>query len=310
MSDAYWCHPSSDVASIQIGDNTRIWQYAVVLAGAKIGSSCNICSHCLIESNVELGDNVTVKSGVQLWDGTKVESNVFIGPNVSFANDIFPRSKRQRISLPKTVLKKGCSIGSGATILPGVTIGQDAMVGAGSVVTTSVPPGTVVVGNPARIVRYVDSGKETRESGQDQVSVSLSSIPGVKYIQIVNASDLRGELTAIELSTDELPFKVNRIFFVHHVPSFRVRGEHAHKKCHQILIALSGSLRVGMDNGQLRHEVVLDDPSQGLYVPAGIWTTQFQFSDDAVLCVIASEAYDTFDYIRDYDEYIESIRKT
>lgn len=148
-------HPLADVQSPHIGADTRIWQFVVVLPEARIGAECNICAHVLIENDVTIGDRVTVKSGVQLWDGLRIEDDVFIGPNVTFTNDPFPRSKEYPSAFAVTTVKAGASIGGGATILPGVTIGRQAMVGAGSVVTRSVPDGAVVVGNPARIVRYV-----------------------------------------------------------------------------------------------------------------------------------------------------------
>lgn len=148
-------HPSSDVQSTQIGAGTRIWQFVVVLAGAKLGADCNICSHCLIENDVIVGDRVTVKSGVQLWDGIRIEDEVFIGPNVTFSNDRFPRSKQYPEAFLQTVVKAGASIGANATLLPGITIGRNAMIGAGSVVTKDVPDHALVVGNPARIIRFL-----------------------------------------------------------------------------------------------------------------------------------------------------------
>ena len=147
-------HPSADVRAETIGAGTRIWQFCVILGGAVIGRNCNICAHCLIESDVIVGDDVTVKSGVQLWDGVRVEDGVFIGPNVTFTNDVFPRSKQYKPAAI-TVLGKGASIGANSTILPGIKIGEGAMVGAGSVVTKDVPPGVLVRGNPARYVRQV-----------------------------------------------------------------------------------------------------------------------------------------------------------
>lgn len=151
-------HPLADVQSHHIGPDTRIWQFVVILSGARIGADCNICSHVLIENDVTVGNRVTVKSGVQLWDGLRIEDDVFIGPNVTFTNDPFPRSKQYdqySAAFSVTTVKAGATIGGGATILPGITIGPHAMVGAGAVVTKSVPDGAVVVGNPARIVRYV-----------------------------------------------------------------------------------------------------------------------------------------------------------
>jgi len=146
-------HPNSDVQTKQIGEGTRIWQYVVILPGAVIGRDGNICSHCFIENKVVIGDRVTVKCGVQLWDGVTLEDDVFVGPNATFTNDLQPRSRNSAAQLLPTVVKKGASIGANATILPGLTIGEGAMVGAGSVVTKDVPPRALVVGNPARVIR-------------------------------------------------------------------------------------------------------------------------------------------------------------
>jgi UDP-2-acetamido-3-amino-2,3-dideoxy-glucuronate N-acetyltransferase len=149
-------HPNSDVQSKQVGAGTHIWQYVVVLAGAVIGRDCNICAHCFIENRVVVGDRVTVKNGVQLWDGITLEDDVFVGPNATFTNDKLPRSGHHEVTLARTLVRRGASIGANATILPGLTIGEGAMVGAGAVVTKDVPPRAVVVGNPARIIRTID----------------------------------------------------------------------------------------------------------------------------------------------------------
>ncbi|MEX6314972.1 acyltransferase [Providencia manganoxydans] len=148
-------HPLSDVQSQSIGENTRIWQFSVILKNAQIGSNCNICAHTLIENDVIIGNNVTVKSGVYLWDGIRIEDNVFIGPCVTFANDKYPRSKQYPEQFPLTTIKKGASIGANATILPSITLGENCMIGAGSVVTKDVPENALVVGNPAKVVRYL-----------------------------------------------------------------------------------------------------------------------------------------------------------
>lgn len=142
-------HPLSDVQSSNIGSNTSVWQYCVILPQCKIGSNCNICSHVLIENDVVIGDNVTIKSGVQIWDGVTIEDNVFVGPNVTFTNDIVPRSKGA-FDKKTTLLKKGCSVGANSTIVAGHIIGEYAFVGAGSVVTKNIAPNTVWYGNPAQ----------------------------------------------------------------------------------------------------------------------------------------------------------------
>jgi acetyltransferase-like isoleucine patch superfamily enzyme len=142
-------HPLADVHSTHIGADTRIWQFVIVLPGARIGMECNICSHCLIESGVIIGDRVTIKSGVQLWDGLDVGDDVFIGPNATFTNDLWPRSGNHQFKLLRTTIENGASIGAGAIILPGLRIGAGALVAAGAVVTKDVPPGTLVKGNPA-----------------------------------------------------------------------------------------------------------------------------------------------------------------
>jgi acetyltransferase-like isoleucine patch superfamily enzyme len=146
---ALFIHPLADVKSTTIGTGSRIWQFCVVLDGARIGDDCNINAQCLIEGDVVVGDRVTIKPGVQLWDGLRVEDDVFIGPNVTFCNDKYPRSRRPPPEFASTVLRKGASIGANATILCGLEIGAGAMIGAGSVVTKNVPAGELWVGNPA-----------------------------------------------------------------------------------------------------------------------------------------------------------------
>ena len=145
----------TDVQSRFIGEGTRVWQFCVILQNARIGIKCNICSNVLIENDVIIGDNVTIKSGVQLWDGLRVGNGVFIGPNVTFANDKFPRSKHHPAQFLQTFIGDGASIGANATILPGIDIGERAMIGAGAVIVSRVPARAVVVGNPGRIVRYL-----------------------------------------------------------------------------------------------------------------------------------------------------------
>ncbi|MCF7674363.1 MAG: N-acetyltransferase [Akkermansiaceae bacterium] len=149
-------HPTADVQTNRIGDGTTIWQFVVVLPGAVIGRDCNICAQVFIENQVTVGDRCTIKNGVQLWDGVTLEDDVCVGPNATFANDPFPRSKPDSWEMRPITVKQGASIGANATLLPGVVIGERAMVGAGAVVVRDVPPGAVVAGNPARVLRYLE----------------------------------------------------------------------------------------------------------------------------------------------------------
>lgn len=152
---APFIHPLSDVQTDVVGARTRVWQFVVVLPGARIGEDCNINAQCFIENDVVLGDRVTVKSGVQLWDGVRLHDDVFIGPNVSFSNDKYPRSRQRPARFLPIVVERGASVGANATLLGGITIGAGAMIGAGSVVTRDVPPHELWVGNPARKLRDV-----------------------------------------------------------------------------------------------------------------------------------------------------------
>jgi acetyltransferase-like isoleucine patch superfamily enzyme len=151
----YFCHDLSDVQSDRIGKDTRVWQFSVILEKAKIGENCNINAHVFIENDVVIGDNVTIKSGTQLWDGVVLEDNVFVGPNVTFTNDIVPRSKQYPLSFNKTIIRKGASIGANATIIAGNEIGKFALIGAGAVITKPVGKNELWVGNPAKITGYV-----------------------------------------------------------------------------------------------------------------------------------------------------------
>ena len=149
-------HRLADCMNPHVPENTNIWQFCVIYPNCKIGENCNICSHCLIENDVEIGNNVTIKCGVQVWDGITLEDNVMVGANVSFTNDLYPRSKNKNWELLKTRVCKGASIGAGSVILPGITIGEGSMIGAGSVVTKNIPAGELWKGNPAQFYKKID----------------------------------------------------------------------------------------------------------------------------------------------------------
>jgi len=150
-------HPTAEVQTEQIGENTQVWQYTVILKGAKVGADCNINCHVFIENDVEIGNSVTVKSGVQIWNGIRVGNHVFIGPNVTFTNDKYPRSKQYPEEFMKIIIEDGASIGAASVILGGVTIGKNAMVGAGSLVTKSIPDNELWFGAPAKFIRKIEN---------------------------------------------------------------------------------------------------------------------------------------------------------
>ena len=306
-------HPLSDVQSQSIGENTRVWQFCVILPGAKIGVNCNICANVLIENDVIIGDNVTVKSGVQLWDGLRVENNVFIGPNVTFTNDLYPRSKVYPDHFLNTIVKEGASIGANATILPGITIGKGSMIGAGAVVTRSVPPNAIVQGNPARIVGYTTTKLNNTENVQVPISVrkppylDTTIVRGVTIHKLPLIPDIRGSLTVGEFEQN-IPFTPKRYFIVFDVPSKETRGEHAHRECHQFLICVRGSCAVLVDDGKNRIETVLNSPDCGIHLSPMVWGVQYKYSADAVLIVFASHHYDSEDYIRDYSDFIKEVK--
>lgn len=298
-------HVLSDVQSKNIGDDTNIWQFCVVLPGAVIGKSCNICANSFVENDVVIGDNVTIKSGVQLWDGIRIGDNVFIGPNVTFTNDKNPRSKSYPEEYLKTEVNKGASIGANATVLPGVTIGANAMVGAGAVVTRNVPENAIVMGNPATIKGYVSAKTKTIASNDVfDVTFEKSKVKGVTLHKLKLVNDMRGNLSVGEFEK-EIPFTPKRYFTVFGVPNKEVRGEHAHKECQQFLICVSGSCNVLVDDGENREEYFLDCANKGIYLPAMTWGVQYKYSPDAMLLVFASHNYDADDYIREYQSFIE-----
>jgi serine acetyltransferase len=283
-----------------------------VLPGAVLGSDCNICDHVFIENDVVLGDRVTVKCGVQLWDGFRADDDVFIGPNAAFANDRFPRSKAHPKEFPITRIQRAASIGAGATILPGITVGEFAMVGAGAVVTLDVPAFAIVVGNPARIVGYVNSDNTSARPvvpgvlPEEENSARAIDVRGVTIHRLKLVRDLRGDLVVGDFAR-ALPFTPQRFFTILGVPSARIRGSHAHRVCKQFLIAIHGALSLVVDDGSKRSELRLDRPDIGIYVPPMVWATQYRFTDDAVLLVFASQPYEASDYLRNYEEFMKAL---
>ena len=309
----YFVHNHAICESVSIGKNSRVWAFAHILPGARIGSDCNVCDNVFIENDVLIGDRVTLKCGVQVWDGITIEDDVFVGPNVTFTNDLFPRSKISPQSFARTLIKKGASLGANCTILPGITIGVNAMVGAGAVVTRSIPPNSIVVGNPAKIIGYVDA-KPAITIGAPHTEytspgVTTTSVKGVTLHVMNEVTDIRGSLSAGEFARS-IPFKSKRYFLVYDVPTAETRGEHAHRLCHQFLVAVKGSVHVVADDGVNRAEFILDKPSLGFYLPPMTWGIQYRYSQDAILLVFTSHYYDATDYIRNYEEFIVQKKQT
>lgn len=311
MAESFIRHPQSIVESDRIGSGTRIAAFAHILPGAVIGRDCTICDHVLIEGGAIVGDRVSIQSGVQLWDGVRIEDDVFIGANAAFAS---ARGRQDGRSLSADsslciVVKRGASIGANATILPGVTIGENAVVAPGAVVTLNVPRNAVVSGNPATISSYVDArpASATTLRMNSEAGVAHALAGGALLVRVPGVLDLRGNLVHIT-SKVEIPFEIQRAFFVYGVPSRDVRGEHAHRTLHQLLICVHGACHIIVDDGQQRDELILDDPTVGLYIPPMVWSIQYKYSPDAVLAVLASAPYDPADYIRDYDEYLLLVR--
>jgi UDP-2-acetamido-3-amino-2,3-dideoxy-glucuronate N-acetyltransferase len=252
-----------------------------------------------VDLSVRLPSDVVIQAGAYVPAGTVIESGCHLGPNVALVDGA------------PIVLKRGVHIGANATLLPGITIAAKAVVRPGSVVQRSVPPGAIVEGNPAAIVGYVDT-----QAGPVSLlqNVAAARAPSVQALPVRGVSlhhfpvipDLRGSLTVGEFQR-QIPFDPLRYFIVFGVPSREVRGEHAHRQCHQFLICLRGSCAVVADDGQARVEVLLDAPQRGLYLPPMTWGIQYKYSPDAMLMVFASQHYDAADYIREYDEFLTAV---
>ncbi len=308
---SFYKHPQSLVETFNIGDGTRVWAFSHVLPGAVIGADCNICDHVFIENDVVIGNRVTIKCGVQIWDGLRIDDDVFIGPNATFTNDLFPRSRQYPEKFSQTVIQQGASIGANATVLAGNIIGRNAMIGAGAVVTKDVPPNAIVVGNPARITGYVSTTAAMQKqpemsSIQKLGAEGQSAIKGVQLIRLPFIPDMRGSLSFAEYG-QYLPFEPKRFFLVFDVPSREVRGEHAHKNLNQFLVCVKGSCAVMVDDGNCREEYVLNSPGIALHIPPMVWGVQYKYSADAVLMVLASDVYNADDYIRNYDEFLAQV---
>lgn len=268
----------------EVGTGTTVAAFAQISERTVIGERCVIGTHAV------LGDDVVLGADVVIGDAAVVSGGIGW----------------------RTEVGQNARIGANATVHSGVTVGRGSIVEPGAVVADAVPPNAIVGGNPARIVGYV-SATPTGLEAIEPVSptgdqVQETRVPGVQRRPVQRVDDLRGTLAALEHST--LPFQPQRIFSVFDVPNQLLRGAHAHRVCWQFLMCLTGSVRCVVDDGHHRDEVELEGAHFGLLVPPGVWGTQYRYTKDAVLLVLASHPYDPDDYIRDYDMFLEEVRST
>jgi UDP-2-acetamido-3-amino-2,3-dideoxy-glucuronate N-acetyltransferase len=276
--------PSARIDTQELGAGSRVLAYVHVGRDATIGHNCVLHDHAVVVGTV------------------MVEEGVNVGPGAVIGAEGGGEVRVHRFA----------SIGANVTVLPGVVIGRRAMVEAGSVVRDSVPANAIVSGNPATIVAYVDG--EHREAVSEPVTPSIAGpeitptrVGEVTLHRLTYARDLRGSLTAAEFS--DLPFAPQRLFTVFDVPSESVRGAHAHRVCSQFLVCLAGTVSCLVDDGSAREEIRLVDSRVGLHIPPMIWGTQWKYTRDAVLLVLASHPYDSQDYIREYEEFLEELQR-
>lgn len=295
-------HPSAICQPDRIGTGSVIEAFAHVDAAAKVGQDCRVGSHAHVGAGAKLSDCVCIEAGARIAEGVHLEADVTVGANSTIG--YHPLGRGHAAPQP-SVIRQGARVGAGVTVLSGLTIGAHARLAPGSVVTRSVPDNAIVTGNPAQIVGYAspaDLQASQPEAGQPS-KTRATSVRGVTLYHMREVEDMRGNLSVAELGR-EVPFEVKRYFLVYGVPNMEVRGEHAHLACHQFLIAVKGSLHVVADDGRHREEFILDRPNLGLHLPPMTWGTQYRYSADAVLLVLASHHYDAADYVRDHDRFL------
>jgi len=310
-SQDFIIHETAICEAASVGAGTTISSFVRIQTRTKIGSHCKILDYVYIASDAAIADHVTIQPGAKISGVVQIGSHVTIGTNATLVQELVGDQKAGLKQSFGIVVEEEATIGANATILPGVRIGAGAKVNAGAVVTKDVPVGAVVAGNPARISGYVSQDRAplatTRYSadGQPKSAGLLKELPsGAKLVQLPEVVDLRGKLSFAEVD-QYLPFTPKRYFLVYGVPTQEVRGEHAHKECHQFLVCVNGSITVVTDNGSTKDQVVLSSPDIGLHIPPKIWGIQFKYTKDAVLLVLASHTYDANDYIRKYNEFRE-----
>jgi UDP-2-acetamido-3-amino-2,3-dideoxy-glucuronate N-acetyltransferase len=301
-------HPLADVKG-EVGAASVVMQFAVVEEGARIGERCVIGPHCFVGTGVVLGDDVHLEPGVRLVSPAKVGVRVKFGPNVSLT-DLSGAAAGQ---LTPTTIADDADIEANVVLYPGIAVGLRAHLEAGSIVRHNVPSFARVAGNPSRIVGYVDTGKPTLvsplTSSELPEPVIATSVKGVTLHRLPLITDIRGGLTFGEFGRS-IPLAAKRYFVVLNVPSVETRGEHAHRKCAEFLVCVTGQCSVVADDGHQREEFLLNRPTVGILLPPMVWRVHYKYSEEAVLMVFASEYYDASDYIRDYAEFQREVSGT
>jgi UDP-2-acetamido-3-amino-2,3-dideoxy-glucuronate N-acetyltransferase len=288
-------------------DHATLHPSALVHSALALGAGSCVGPFALVEEGAQVGPGVEVGAGVYLWSGLVVEAGAKIAARVCFGRGDADQPCATRV-------RAGVRIGENATIAAGVVLGAGCCVASGAVVTRDVPPNAIVSGNPAHISGYVNT-PHLDLPGQGTRSSMLASQDALPQLQVARATlhrlskivDLRGALSFAETGA-QLPFTPERVFLVYDVPNKEVRGEHAHKACHQFLVCVKGSVGIVLDDGSQRDEILLDSARVGLHIPPMVWGIQYQFSSDAVLLVLASERYSAADYIRNYEEFLAAVK--
>jgi serine acetyltransferase len=284
----------------QIGARSRVMAFARLGPDVAIGEDCVVGDRAVLEGEVTLADSVQVSGGARLIGPVVVGPRASVGVNAVLSGTE-PTSRTAEI-----VVGADARVGATAAVLPGVSIGRGAVIRPGSVVMENVPAHAIVSGNPARIVAYVEN-RELAAARERIVPSALEEttetrVRGVTIHPLTHARDLRGSLAALEFR--HLPFVPVRVFSLFGVPSESVRGSHAHRTCAQFFVCLAGAVSCLVDDGMMREEIRLGSPDVGVHMPPMTWGTQWKYTRDAVLLVLASHPYDPADYIRDYEEFL------
>lgn len=279
--------------------NSSVHSTSFVGKGVTLGEGVVVGPNCYIDGLVSLDSGVRIYAGVNILGNVRVGANTVVENGVCFSG-IYEND--ELIEIGENVL-----IGAGSILSAGYTIGTNSFLAAGTIVDRAIPANAIVSGNPVRIDGYRQNNNPSeagkRLAVKDESGIYESSVEGVTYHQFNLISDLRGDLSVGEFG-DNIPFHPKRYFLVFDVPSAETRGEHAHKKCEQFLICSSGSVAIVVDDGVSREEIILDSPNKGVYIPPNIWGIQYKYTKNAVLLVFASDHYDSNDYIRDYDDFL------